>query len=705
MQGHSLIRRIAWGLVLIALLASTPVLWNRYTRETGSRRVDLVLDLPAMQVLALQDGRPIKDLLVEAAQAGITSVAVPEMNAKDLADHGLARVVTGAQLRADLAMTNAPSPFLQRLVSSPDFNPGYTYVLPATQEVAQRLWRDVQLRFDPERVALISPAGGEPGFGAIALNYRDSQLAGYGIGYDPRDFEVVRQAGLRPVVRPRPAPGVTPESIKAIFADLDALAPEIRSVMFQGSEVLGWRPDRTDALQQTADELNQRGWVVDLVEHFSQLSFVDLTGYQFLAQELDYRVARVFSMGQEWQDKVLPYEAVDMWWRAVLERNSRALYLRPFLKKQDPGLSASETTMKYFAKSVEELQYRGYSTGVPDVFTPFYVTWWVRALLGFGVVGAVILWLSLIWPVDRRLLAGLMGIGLVGVTGMAYVMPNTGADIIALAVAVIFPTLAAAWLMVRWGVGWVTASIKPQVAPPSSGQTGWLVKEALIAAVAFFGINLVGGILVAATLGDITHILEFVYFRGVKLAFLAPLALTALTYLVIGRQGNPLVVLRSLVADGLALLKVTVKYRELLLLGLLGLAGLYYIQRSGNFPTVPISQLELDMRAALERLLLARPRTKEFLIAYPALVVSVAFLVAKLRQWVPLLILAAVTGGVSIINSFEHLRTQWALSLLRGINGLWLGLVIGAVALVGLIVLRWLVRRLFPSEGTPGSAR
>ncbi len=703
MSGQSLIRRIAWGLVLIALLASTPVLWNRYTRETGSRSVDLVLDLPAMQVLALQDGRSLVELLTEAKEAGITGVAVPEMNAKDLAEHGLALVKTGAQLRADLALTATPSPFLQRLVNSPSFNSGYTYLLPADQEIAQRLWRDLQWRLDPERMTLIPITGAETGAGAIALNYRDSQLASYGMGYDPRDFETVREAGLRPVVRPRPAPGVTPESIKAIFADLDRIAPETRSVMFQGSEALGWRPDRTDALEQTAIELKQRGWVLDLVEHFSQLSFVDLAGYPYLAKELDYKVARVFSMGQEWQDKVLPYEAVDMWWRAVLERNSRALYLRPFLKKQDPGLTASETTMKYFAKSVEELNYRGYTTGVPDVFTPYYVPWWLRAVLGFGVVGAVILWLSFVWPLDTRLLNALTGIGVVGVTGMSFIMPNTGADIIALAVAVIFPTLAAAWLMVRWGVGW--SSIQPQVAPPASGKVGWLVKEALTASVAFFGINLIGGILIAATLGDIDHILEFVYFRGVKLAFLAPLALAALSYLLIGRQGKPLAVLRSLVADGLSFLRVTVKYRELLLLGLLALAGLYYIQRSGNFPTVPISQLELEMRAALERLLLARPRTKEFLIAYPALVISVAFLVAKLRQWVPLFILAAVTGGVSIINSFEHLRTQWTLSLLRGINGLWLGLVIGAGALIGLLILRWVIERLFPAEENPGPAR
>ncbi|MFZ5815808.1 MAG: DUF5693 family protein [Bacillota bacterium] len=696
MHGHAAIRRIAWGLILIALLASAPVLWNRYTRESGSTSVDLVLDLPALRVLAQQDGRPVEELLVEAARAGITSVAVSEMNTKDLAEHGLALVLTGAELRAQVLMTASPNPFLVRLLNDPAFGESLTYLLPVNREVADRLWRDIQLRHEPERVARFEPRDGEPGAGAIALNYRDKQLLTYGLGWDIREFEMVRAAGLRPIPRPRPAPGATPDSVKAIFADLDQIAPETRSVMFQGGEIMGWRPDRTDALVQTGEEIKKRGWVLNLVEHFSQLSFVDQAGYQYLAHELDYQIARVFSMGQEWQDKVQPYEAVDMWWRAVMERNSRSLYLRPFLAKQDPGLTASETTIRYFARAVEELRVRGYTTGVPDTFAPYWVPFYLKVLMGLGAVGATILWLSYAWPFTVRALAILMGVGAVGQAGMLFVIPNLGTDLLGIVLATVFPTLAATCLMIRWGLG--SAELKPQIRIPDRPGVAWIIREVAISSVAFFLINLVAGILIAGAMGDIRHILEFDYFRGVKLVFLAPLLLAVLTYLVLGRTGTPLAVARSLVKDGLHLLQVTVKYRELILLGILGLAGLYYIQRSGNFPNVPISQLELNMRAALERMLLARPRTKEFLIAYPSLVVAVALLSTSLRRYVPLLIVAAVTGAVSIINSFEHLRTAWAISLLRGINGLWFGLLVGAVALIGLVILRALVNRLFPDE-------
>lgn len=698
MHGHSVIRRIAWGLILIALLASTPVLWNRYQREHYNRSVDLVLDLPALNVLALQDGRPVQDLLVDAAKAGVTSVAVSEMNTKDLAEHGLALVMSGAQLRGQVAVAANPHPVLARVVADPNFRETYTYLMPVNSQTAQRLWTDLKLRHDPSRIQFFEPRSGEPGAGVIGMNYTEKQLLTYGLGFDPRDFAMVANAGLRAVPRPRPAPGVTPESITAIFEEIDRMPGDAKSVMFQGGEILGWRPDRTDALAQTAKEIEKRGWVLNLVEHFSQLSFVDQQGYTYLAQTLDYQIARVFSMGQEWQDKVFPYEAVDMWWRAVLERNSRSLYLRPFLAKQDPGLSAGETTMRYFSRAVEELEARGYTTGVPDTFQPYFVPFLLKVLMGLGAVGAIILWLSYTWPFKPQALALLMGLGAVGQAGMMYLMPNTGAELMGIALATFFPTLAAAWLMIRWGLG--SAELRPEITIPAKPQTGWVLKEVFISTLAFFLINLTAGILIAGIMGDIRHMLEFEYFRGVKLVFLAPLALAVLTYLLMGRKGSPLAVIRSLVSDGLDLVKVTVKYRDMILLGILALAGLYYIQRSGNFPNVPISQLELNMRAALERALLARPRTKEFMIAYPALVVSVAFLSTWLRRYVPLFIVASVTGAVSIINSFEHLRTPWAISLLRGFNGYWFGLLVGLGALVGLVILRAVLARVIPDEKT-----
>jgi hypothetical protein len=62
------------------------------------------------------------------------------------------------------------------------------------------------------------------------------------------------------------------------------------------------------------------------------------------------------------------------------------------------------------------------------------------------------------------------------------------------------------------------------------------------------------------------------------------------------------------------------------------------------------------------------------------------------RQRLPRLIMegglvASVIAQVSIVNSFMHLRTPLAISLLRVFHGLWLGTLLGLMALGGVALL------------------
>src|SRR5262249_39008283 len=79
---------------------------------------------------------------------------------------------------------------------------------------------------------------------------------------------------------------------------------------------------------------------------------------------------------------------------------------------------------------------------------------------------------------------------------------------------------------------------------------------------------------------------------------------------------------------------------------------------------------------------LVRPRTKEFLVGHPALIVALAlWALARGRAWiVPLLCVGAI-GQESLVNSFCHLHTPIALTLARTWNSLWLGSLIGLAVL------------------------
>ena len=89
--------------------------------------------------------------------------------------------------------------------------------------------------------------------------------------------------------------------------------------------------------------------------------------------------------------------------------------------------------------------------------------------------------------------------------------------------------------------------------------------------------------------------------------------------------------------------------------------------------------------------MLVRPRTKEFLIGYPALIAGIAFALRGRRQWAAPLIVIGSIGLVSALNTFCHIHTPIHLSLMRVFNGAVVGILLG-------IVFYGLIRRLPGTE-------
>ena len=95
-----------------------------------------------------------------------------------------------------------------------------------------------------------------------------------------------------------------------------------------------------------------------------------------------------------------------------------------------------------------------------------------------------------------------------------------------------------------------------------------------------------------------------------------------------------------------------------------------------------------DHFAGIEKILGARPRTKEFLIGYPALVCWYYLKRKDLwSHWREILRLAVSLAFTSAVNSFCHFHTPLSLTLLRGVNGWWTGLVFGCAILAGSLLI------------------
>jgi hypothetical protein len=99
-------------------------------------------------------------------------------------------------------------------------------------------------------------------------------------------------------------------------------------------------------------------------------------------------------------------------------------------------------------------------------------------------------------------------------------------------------------------------------------------------------------------------------------------------------------------------------------------AAAVILMRSGNESAIAPSGAELQMRHALEALLIARPRTKEFLLGHPAMMLAMALALRGRRTWVPVAAAVAAVGQASLLNTFCHPCPSPAP---RSVHGLWIG--------------------------------
>ena len=194
---------------------------------------------------------------------------------------------------------------------------------------------------------------------------------------------------------------------------------------------------------------------------------------------------------------------------------------------------------------------------------------------------------------------------------------------------------------------------------------------------AMLGISVAGGLYVASLLGSRQYMLEFSVFAGVKLAQMIPLAVTVV-FLFFTLRKFPY-------EEKHRLPKALVVF---MLVGV-GAALVVLLLRSGD-NMIPVAKAEIAARNWLEHTLYARPRTKEMLIAFPALALFAAACARRVSLLaLPLGVLAEV-GSVSVVNTFCHTFTPVKISLIRTLLGAGIGLVIGLAALaVFCLLVRW----------------
>ena len=656
--------------ILIGFVASVVIGFQRHAVEVNSRTVELAIDYEGLLELAQREGLPAEEVLAQAKEAGITSLAVYETTFKKFNANGKAAVLSGADILARYHSGMLMDPRWRMLVDEGKIVGTEVYVVGNAPETYAQLKDDLLRRFGAERVT-VDTVGDEE---VIAVKAFYEAFLKQNIGMPADEMRAVNAAGFDVLARPSNYHDCTPDDVRAVFDRMEGI--RVSAIVFSGQETLG----APKALQTTIDEMKERRLTLGLIEGITQLQFYRQQGMDEIAKGLgEEHVVRLYAIPPDEQKKLKIAEAVERWVTTDEERNIRINLLRIY-DTPAPNMSLLETNMKYFTDTSKALEAHGFAIGHAGTFAEYAPSRLLRALVIMGVAAAGVLYLSLVIPaLNRRRRAVLLAFVVLALIGMMPVLLGAGSKIrvlAALASANLFPALAVTGLLDLLG-GRRFAKDTPT----------WRI---IVAGWVLLGItsalSLVGAGYLSGSLVDTRYLLEFDIFRGIKLTFVLPMVLVAIAFMQ-----------RFDIFDGQfdASAGVLGQVREILatpvrvgsLLGGLVLIGalIVLVLRSGHTSGMPVPGIELKMRAALEQLFYARPRTKEFMIGHPAFLLALCAAVRRWRTWIIFaLVLVATIGQGSMVETFAHMRTPIEMSLVRGIGGIFLGGAIGAV-LVALV--------------------
>jgi hypothetical protein len=628
-------RRLPANLFLAATLigcaAAVVAGLGRFKAEMHNRRVELAVEYAEVHRLAQITHTPISSVLMRLKRAGAGSVAVTEDTFETLQDSGRITVMPLTDGASRVTVGDAA------------------------------LWRRVRRALNARGMQLETAAGTADRtefadtrgqlLGSVAVTF--AVLRPLGVGMDAAACADVKSAGMQVLARISNFPGATP----AAMTDTLRMVAETgaRSVIFQGLEVLGYRGQYREA----AAALKSAGLL------FGQVEFGKQKGDESLAKETGGGFHRVHSIAEGEMGLLDNSEAVDRFVRAARERNIRLCYIRLLTFT---GADPVQANAAYIAAISAGIR-RGGEMGIgpAKLYENTAVPLWAAALAAFGTAGGVGLLLLKLAPTSVRPAAAGFGISAVLLVAAVVVLGETGSKIAALAAALIFPTLAC----IR-GEGLQTTGEPPTLSrrAAAAASLGTLLR---ISAVTSAGIVLVVGLLASRSFMVKTN-----QFMGIKAAHALPillllvLAITGLPHPQYGWAPARERLLRFLAAP--------LQTGGVLVGAVAVIALAMVVMRTGNEPGVGVSGAELKFRALLDRFLPVRPRTKEFLIGHPAMVLGLAMWYrGRLAAAVPLY-LVGVIGQVSLLNTFCHIHTPLYLSALRDIIGLVFGTALGLAA-------------------------
>lgn len=651
-------------MIIVGLISALIIDFQRHQVEERNNTVELAIDYEGLLRLSEMTGTPIDEVFRQAKESGITSLAVYETTFKKLNVNGKTTAVSGSSLLTNYYSGAMVDPEWRALVENGTIKGSMIYITGHDAQTFKEVTEDLYRRLGHDRVRELT-VGGKT---VLEVNDYYEEFLKANIGMPTDEMKLVNEAGFYVMARPSNYAKCSKDDVDAVFKRLEGI--KVSNMTFSGKECLG----SPDEVNYVVEKLQERDITLGMIEGVTQLQFYPQNGLLEIAKAMDYKAARLYGIGPDEMAKMQIQQAVDRWSNTDPERNIRIDLLRIFEKPQG-NMTLLETNMKYFSETRDMLERSGYKIGPAGIFEPFYPSSLLRAVVMMGVAAAIVLYLSLIAPsVKEKYLYMLLAVLVIGMAGPVLMGHGNKIRVIAaLASANFFPAIAVIWQLDR--IRAAKADVKASLLK--------IIPTAMLALFASGIISYAGAAYLSASLADTEYLLEVNIFRGIKLTFVLPLVLVAIAFLqrfdiFDGKMDDTDGVINQLKK----ILDMPVKIKTLLGLGFVLIAGIVFVARSGHTSGMPVAGAELKFRAFLEHLMWARPRSKELLIGHPGFMLAA---LAWWRQWPTMilfvLVIVATIGQGSMVETFAHMRTPIYMSFVRGLGGIGLGAIIGAVAM------------------------
>jgi len=658
-------RAILWVLTLVGVLAALPLGATRWQMEETSKNVEFVFDYRSLVQVASYQAHPkefLDEQLTNMKTAGVHTMAVYEGSLDEMIWAERLSVYNSVSA-SELQGKAAPS------------SENFTYILFKGEQEERALRPIIESTFAAWDIPVKPWSFGDRG-GLVVETPTENALLKRMLP-DPLALKAIQDKGLAILLRLSdriPYDAVETDKMLATYKDMG-----VKRILFDGGSVKGYNANaEQNSIHGFAELMKKHGIGIVAIENSKPQK-----GLTTVAYLTNYNVARLYSLSERDAAAMSPAAIADRFQLAAKDRNIRMFYLKSAPSRNFEKANLVNSLDNIYESlqgpdgAIAKLEQIGFKTGFAESFD-HQVPSWHKPLKMIICIGAVALIALLINSFLPGLLIPAFLIGILG-SGALYVLSKSVLEQgLALGASISAPTLAIIWALnrVRAHTTGPLRAIGGAADAPATGGIRWLfpglsATRRLTMALALFAtasvISLMSVPYVFGLLNNITYSLVLEQFRGVGLLHLAPIGLSAL-YVLLYTGESPLTNLRKLLNA-----KITVLW--VIIAGVVGIVGMYYLSRTGN--SGQVSSLERVSRVVLEDAFGVRPRFKEFMFSHPLFLLGLFLALRYRAAWVMFII--GSIGQLSMVDTFAHIHTPLYISLIRVLLGLGVGAIIGLV--------------------------